>query len=138
VLSGHNVPSYKHELLADLFERSPDLAWRIMAPLVGLSLEDVEFECKSEQLPELREFRPDRLALVRAKGSERALAAAVIEVQLKWSDDKPSGWLCHLALRPTSRLDAPRSRLGHRDFLEVRRVARRHDQPHRSVHELYR
>jgi hypothetical protein len=90
------VPSYKHELLAELFEQRPDLAWRITAPLVGLSLEGAVFECTSKQLPEVREFRPDRLALMSVKGE--VAAAAVIEVQLDWSDDKPPGWLCHLAL----------------------------------------
>jgi hypothetical protein len=87
------VPSFLHELLADLFRERPTLALELLRTGAGIRLEGATVERGSIDLSQVvpTEYRADAVTVLRDPAG-RAIAVVVAEVQLREDEDKRRTW----------------------------------------------
>lgn len=87
------VPSFLHDFLVDLFRERPPLALELLRACAGIRIEGGTAERGSIDLSQVvpTEYRSDAVTVLRDPAG-RAIAAAVVEVQLREDEDKRRTW----------------------------------------------
>lgn len=102
------MPSFLHEILVELFRQRPELGPELLHACAGLRIEGAKVERGSIDLSQVAptEYRSDALTVVR-DAAGRAVAAVIVEVQLREDEDKRWTWPLYLtAVRASERCPA--------------------------------
>jgi hypothetical protein len=92
------VPSFRHEMLVDMFRTQSELAPTLLRLCAGLTLDHARAEPSSIDLSQVAstEYRADAVVVLRDRAGA-AVAAIVIEVQLRADAHKRRSWPVYLA-----------------------------------------
>jgi hypothetical protein len=92
------VPSFLHEILADLFRERPLLGPELLGACAGLRVEGATAEVGSIDLTQVvpAQYRSDAMIVLR-DASGKAVAAVIVEVQLRNDEDKLLTWPLYVA-----------------------------------------
>jgi len=101
------VISFPHELLVELFRERPRLSFELLDACSGIRLEGAKVDLGSIDLSQVvpTAYRSDALTVLRDPEG-KAIAAVVVEVQLRADEDKRRTWPVYVAAARAS-LDCP-------------------------------
>jgi hypothetical protein len=87
------VPSFRHEILVDLFRADGELAVELLRSRAGLAVDHARVEHGSSDLSQVvpAEYRADAVLVLRDR-SDRPVTGVVVEVQRHVDRDKRRSW----------------------------------------------